>query len=165
MLSEPRIDDRPDQHYVAERTRVSIGDFASAIDRAYPRVFGWLQEHGIAPAGAPIIRYRVIDMARQLEVDIGVPVAELPAVDGELIADTLPAGRYASLVYSGHYDGLVDATRALLDWGRDQGLRWDQWTVDEGDAWAGRYESYRTDPRAELDPARWQTELAIKTKI
>jgi effector-binding domain-containing protein len=162
MLSEPRLDDRPDQHYVAERTRVSMQDFASAIDRAYPRVFTWLQEHDLAPAGAPIIRYRAIDMPTYLDVDIGVPVAELPAIDGGLTGDTLPAGRYASLVYTGHYDGLVDATGALLDWGREQGLQWDRWPVDDGEAWGGRYETYRTDPRAEPDPSRWETEVAIR---
>ncbi len=162
MLSEPRLDDRADQPYVAERVRVTMRDFASAIDRAYPRVFSWLREHDIAPAGAPIIRYRVIDMATALDVDIGVPVGELPAVDADLTADTLPAGRYASLVYTGHYDGLVDATRALLDWGREQGLRWDSWPDEQGDAWGGRYETYRTDPRAEPDPGRWETEIAIR---
>ena len=164
MLSEPRLDERPDLHYVAERTRVPMQEFAGAVDRAYPRVFTWLREHDIAPAGAPIIRYRVIDMATALDVDIGVPVAERTAVDAGLTADTLPAGRYASLIYTGHYEGLVDATSALLDWGSEQGLQWDRWTANQGDAWGGRYETYRTDPRAEPDPSRWETEIAMRLR-
>ena len=38
-------------------------------------VFGWLGTRGLAPAGAPFLKYNVIDMVRQLEVEAGVPVA------------------------------------------------------------------------------------------
>ena len=70
----------------------------------------------------PLIRYLVINMADKLEVELGVPVAtDVPTDDG-VSAGVLPPGRYASLVYSGDYSGLMSANKALLDWGAEQGL-------------------------------------------
>ena len=38
-------------------------------------VFAWLGGGGAAPAGAPFWKYNVIDMAREIEIEAGVPVA------------------------------------------------------------------------------------------
>jgi hypothetical protein len=38
-------------------------------------VYGWLASKGLKPIGAPLWRYRVIDMAAKLEIDVAVPVA------------------------------------------------------------------------------------------
>jgi hypothetical protein len=37
-----------------------------------------------------------------------------------------------------------------------------RWADPHGDAFGSRYESYLTDPGEEPDPARWQTEVAIR---
>jgi effector-binding domain-containing protein len=103
-------------------------------------------------------------MADKLEIDLGVPVAIDVAVDDGVSADLLPAGRYASLVYTGHYSGLMDANRVLLEWGATQGLQWDMWTTPRGDAFRARFESYLTDPRSEPDASKWQTEVAIRVR-
>ena len=52
-------------------------------------VFGWLGARGLAPAGPPFLRYDVIDIARQIEIDNGVPVAA--PVDGESNGEFWPA--------------------------------------------------------------------------
>jgi effector-binding domain-containing protein len=64
--------------------------------------------------GAPLWRYRVIDMAAKLEIDVAVPVAGAAIGDNRIIADILPAGRYATLIYTGPYEGLMQATADLL---------------------------------------------------
>jgi effector-binding domain-containing protein len=162
MITGPQLEDKPAQPYVAIRRQVTMQDFSSVIDQTFPEVFGWLEKPGLAPAGPPLIRYLVINMADKLEVELGVPVATAVSVDDGVSAGVLPSGRYASLVYTGHFSGLTSANKVLLDWGAEQGLVWDASTVANGDAFCARFESYRTDPRAEPDPSKWQTEVAIR---
>ncbi|GHO91194.1 hypothetical protein KSF_012420 [Reticulibacter mediterranei] len=53
---------------------------------------------------------------------------------------------------------------ALLNWGAEQRLVWDQWTTEKGDAFGARVESFLTDPADEPDQAKWETEVAIRIK-
>jgi effector-binding domain-containing protein len=124
-------------------------------------VYAWLRQHGIAPAGAPFIRYRVIDMSAQLDIELGVPVARAVSGDDRIRADELPAGRYATLIYADVRRG-IEANAALLEWGARQGLVWDSWTAENGEAFGARLESYLTDPQDEPDLAKWETEVAIR---
>jgi effector-binding domain-containing protein len=125
-------------------------------------VFGWLAGHGTPPAGAPLIRYLVINMATKLDVEIGVPVARIGPGNGRVSRGVLPAGRYATILYTGPYSGLMDANAALLAWIAAQGLVMDQATTAQGDAFGARVEFYLTDPRAEPDTSKWETEVAIR---
>jgi len=74
----------------------------------------------------------------------------------------LPAGRYATVTHVGHPDELLAVTAALLDWATEQGLAWDATETDRGERWGCRLEVFRTDPREEPDPSRWETELAFR---
>jgi len=113
--------------------------------------------------GAPLWRYRVIDMAAKLEIDVAVPVAGAAIGDNRIIADILPAGRYATLIYTGPYEGLMQATADLLAWAAKKGIVWDMRPAGlNGEAWRARVENYLTDPTKEPDPAKWETELAFK---
>jgi effector-binding domain-containing protein len=162
MISDERVEERGGVPYAAIRTTVSMDGFGDQLGPMWDEVFGWLGERGIAPAGAPIIRYRVIDMERQLAIDVGVPTAEPVDGDGRVVGDILPGGRYAVLLYRGHYDGLVNANAALQAWATERGLAIDQRTTADGDAFGGRIESYLTDPVESPDPATWETEVAYR---
>jgi effector-binding domain-containing protein len=162
VITDERVEDRGDQPYAAIRATVTMDGFGDLLGPSWGEVFGWLAERGIEPAGPPLIRYRVIDMERQLEIDIGVPTAAPVNGDGRVVGDTLPAGRYARLTYRGHYDGLVDANAALQDWTAKQGLEFDQRAGPGGDVFGARIESYLTDPEEEPDPASWETEVAYR---
>lgn len=129
---------------------------------AAAEVFGWLGARGIAPAGPPFLKYNVIDMARQLEIEAGVPVAALVDGDDTVFSAVLPKGRYATLIHAGHPAGLYDATARLLEWASEQGLAFDMSERDGSEQWAGRLEIYFTDPSQEPDMDRWETQLAFK---
>jgi effector-binding domain-containing protein len=101
-------------------------------------------------------------MMRQLEIDNGVPVAAPVDGDGDIIAGVLPAGRYATVMHVGHPSELIEATKALLDWGAEQGLTWDMSPSADGDRWGSRLEIYLTDPREEPDMSKWVTQLAFR---
>lgn len=74
MITEPKIEDRNDQHYVGIRTQVTMQELGVLLPPLWGEVYGWLANKGLKPGGAPLWRYRVIDMAAKLEIDVGVPV-------------------------------------------------------------------------------------------
>jgi effector-binding domain-containing protein len=161
MSAAPEIVTRAEQPYVAIRGRVSMAEIGAFAVRT-PEVFAWLGAHGLPPAGPPFMRYNVIDMTRDLEIDNGVPVAAPVEGDAEVIAGVLPAGRYATLTHVGHPSELMAATKALLDWAAAQGLTWDSSPSADGERWGSRLEIYLSDPREEPDMSKWVTQLAFR---
>jgi effector-binding domain-containing protein len=125
-------------------------------------VFDWLGARGLKPAGPPFFRYNVIDMARELEMETGVPIATAVDGDDDVVAGVLPAGRYATVTHTGHPSELVGVTGALLDWAAEQGLTWDMSPSEDGERWGARLEFYLTDPAEEPDMSTWQTQLAFR---
>jgi effector-binding domain-containing protein len=161
MSAAPEIVTRAEQPYVALRGHVSMAEIGAFAVRT-PEVYAWLGAHGVAPAGPPFLKFNVIDMMRQLEIDNGVPVAAPVDGDGPVIAGVIPAGRYATAMHVGHPSELVGATKALLDWAAGQGLTWDMSPDANGERWGGRVEIYLTDPREEPDMSKWVTQLAFR---
>ena len=161
MSATPEIVTRAEQPYVAIRARVTMSELPGLADRL-GEVFGWLGARGIAPAGAPFFRYDVIDMARQLEVEAGVPVEAATSGVGDVISGVLPGGRYATVTHVGHPSELQGVTKDLLDWAAGQGLTWDMSHGSDGDRWGSRLEFYLTDPRQEPDMSKWVTQLAFR---
>jgi effector-binding domain-containing protein len=159
--SDPRVVERPEQPYAGITGRVTMTTFNEIADRI-PEIFGRLAERGVAPAAAPFFRYHVIDMERELEVEVGVPVASPVADDGPVRAGVLPAGKYVTLTHVGHSDQLVEVTSKLLEWAADRDLAFDVEKTERGDRWGSRLEIWHTNPAEEPDPAKWRTELAFR---
>ena len=161
MSAAPEIVTRPEQPYVAIRGHVTMAEIGAFAVRT-PEVFAWLGTHGLPPAGPPFLKYNLIDMMRQLEIDNGVPVAAPVDGDGDMVSGVLPAGRYATLTYVGHPSELIGPTKALLDWAAAQGLTWDMSPDSDGERWSSRLEISLTDPRQEPDLSKWVTQLAFR---
>ena len=140
MPEIPEIQSRDEQPYVAIRTIVTMQSIVRAADRT-PDVYAWLAANGIAPAGPPFLKYNVIDMARDLELEAGVPVDGAVAGDGEVLSGTLPAGRFATVTHLGHPDELADTTGDLLAWAGQQGLRFDVSDGPVGERWGAELSS------------------------
>ena len=144
------------------RTQVSMEEMGSGlIPRLHGEVMAWLEKHGVAPDGPPFMRYHVINMLGKMDIELGWPVASALPGNGRVAAGAIPAGRYASLIYTGIMNGIA-GNKALLDWGAEQGLVWDTYASNQGDGFGARYESYLTDPADEPDMAKWETEVAIR---
>jgi len=86
MDSEPKIDQRIEQPYLGIRTTTPWQALPTVIPASIGEVFAFLERHHIPPRGAPFIRYHVVDMERELDVEIGVPIAEKTAGDGRGLA-------------------------------------------------------------------------------
>ena len=134
--------------------------FGEEVESGFSELFGWLEEHGVAPAGVPFIRFLVIDMESELEIELAVPVVEGVSGEGRFCADILPAGRYGTLLHVGPYDDLIASNAALQDWAEKQGIVWDSWDTDSGSAWRGRVERDLIEPSVEPDPSKWEVEVA-----
>src|SRR5262245_25087040 len=161
-ITQPKLEDRKEMPYMGSRTQVPLAETGSGlIPRLHGEVMAWLERHGVASAGAPFMRFHVINMPGKMDIELGWPVASALPGHGRVSAGVLPAGRYASLIYTGIANG-IPANKALLDWGAEQGLVWDTYASDQGDGFGARYESYLTDPADEPDMAKWETEVAIR---
>jgi effector-binding domain-containing protein len=159
-ISAPMVDDRAEQPYVGIRTQVRPSQFKKIIPQYLDELFAWLDQHRIARAGIPFMRYHVINMAGNMDVEIGVPVAAAVQGDGHIQPGVIPAGRYASVVYSGVTG--IKGNKALVEWAAKNGIKWDRWDDPNGDAFRARVEYFLTDPAEQPDRKKWETEVAIR---
>lgn len=161
MIGEPEIVERAEQLYVGVGTEVGLDGIGETAHTLLPELFGWLGARGLAPACAPFLKYNVIDKNCRMQIEWGIPVSDPVEGDGRISVDTLPAGRYATVLHRGHYGGLVEANAFLLDWVAQQGLKLDGVeTPDEG-RFRARLEIYVTNPAEEPNPENWDTVLAF----
>ncbi len=162
MLTQPAVIERSAQPYVAIKAQVTMQTLSTILPALHGCVFDWLRERRTSPIGPPFWKYNIVDMDRGLEVEVGVPVSA--RVDGadRILPGLLPAGRYAALRYTGHPQGLLDATAFLLEWAGQQHLTWDLSHGSDGERWGARLEIYETDPAAEPDMTKWTTQLAFR---
>jgi len=161
MHTEPKIETRTAVPYFGIRLKAPISEFSIVIPQTHDEVYDWLKEEGIEPAGAPFIRFHVIDMGAEMDIELGVPAVSSMEGNGRVKAGVLPAGEYATLTYTGVANG-VPASAALVKWAGENGVVWDRWDDPNGDAFASRVEFFLTDPADEPDMAKWQTEVGIK---
>jgi effector-binding domain-containing protein len=161
---EPQIAERPAQPYLAIWCHVTSG-VPAAVDPAFPELFGWLGRHGVEPAGPPFIRVHELDAAGEpLELEVAVPVAGDFPGDERVRHDTLPAGRYVTMVHVGPYRSeterdLGDARAALIDWMEQRGIVYSR-ASERGQALPCAVDHLRVSPGTESDYSKWETELA-----
>ena len=160
MAESPTIETRMDQPYAAIPISVRMEELGSVVPPLTGQVFDWLAAQGIVPAGPPFWRYLVVDMENTLELETGVPIATHLEGNGEIRTGLLPAGRYATVVHTGHPDTLLTATRDLLQWASARDLEWDA----DGNRWGCRLEEYLSDPAEVPDMNEWQTRLAFRLR-
>ena len=158
-IGKPKIDTRQKQVYMGIRAIAPFKGMSKVIDRISKDLNVWVDEHHVKPSGPPFLRFHVIDMRGFMDISFCVPVRKALPDDGDVKADAIPAGRYASLIYSG---GGISANRALIEWVRAKDMDFDRWDTEQGDNFRGRYETYLTDPRVEPRKSKWKIEVAIK---
>ncbi len=161
-ITSPRIVSLGAMPYVLEPHTVTLPDLAAATRQGLASVAGLVAARELVAAGAPFVRYRRIDMAGTLDIETGIPILQ---PDDRSMVDVrlglLPAGRYASLIHTGPYDGLLATNAALIRWGEDNAIRWAVRQTNVGQVFSCRLEMFHTGPDQTPDPASWVTEVAI----
>lgn len=158
-IGKPKIDTRPKQNYMGIRTITRFKGMSKRIGELSDQMNAWVEANKVKTSGPPFLRYHVIDMRGFMDIEFCFPVRKALPDDGDVKSGVLPAGKYASLIFSG---GGISGNRALIEWVRAQGLEFDRWDTEQGDNFRGRYETYLTDPTVEPRKSRWQIEVAIK---
>lgn len=163
MTTEPVIETRFDQPYMGTRAVMAMSDFDRMVPAMTAKVSQWLDAIGLCPSGKPFLRYHVIDMPGRMDVELGIPLDGAPSAEGEVQKDVLPAGRYAVLSSKGVKNG-VNANKKLIEWIASEGEQ--VWSHDagKGEVFEARYETLRSDPTAQPDKDKWETEVAIKLR-
>lgn len=162
IIPEPKVVERAAQPYVAIRQQVNI-PFGAVATKTMKQVRRAIKTQGIQGTGAAIFKYNIVVMPA-LEIEFGFETDKLETPSGDLIAGTLPAGRYAELEYVGPYSRLYKVNGALIDWSRAQGLEFDVDEKPDGDHFASRVEFYPNGPDDEPDRNKLITVVSIKLK-
>jgi effector-binding domain-containing protein len=152
-MSQPaQIVLRAAQPYAGIRVRVTMDGLSGAMDEAFPELFGWLAAQDVPAAGPPFIRYLVVDMAAELQIELAVPVSADISGAERIQPGVLPAGRYVTLRHTGPYDGLSASNAALQQWARRQGITFDTWDTPGGHGVARPRRALPHQPRGRARP-------------
>ena len=161
-LTLPRIVTHAAQPVLVRHAVLGMDALDSAGPAALDAVEAWMAGQGIAPTGPGFFRYDLINMAGQMGMAFGYPVAPGTMGDGDIRAETLPAGRYISVLHHGHPDELYDATIMLIEWSKVRHVDWDVEETPAGDRFAARLELFN---HAEGEPSDdWVTEIRIRLR-
>jgi effector-binding domain-containing protein len=158
---EPSVEYRPARPYLGLAGVVTL-ETIGTVERRIPELLAHLAAEGVAPAGPPFVRYRVIDMFRRLEIEAGVPVDVDVRVEGEMFGDVVPAGRYVTYTHRGGPETHIGVIGAIFAWAAERNLVWDVEPVDEGDAWGGRLAFTLSEASASPDGDDLVTEFAFR---
>ncbi len=150
-ISDINIKTLDPQPILAIRTKTD--DIGKALGQLLPEIAQHLGSKGIEHCGMPLsIWYDCTDGV--YDMDAAIPVLTPVDGKGQIRADQLPGGRAATVIYTGHYNGLPGAWSEFMQAMKNEGLE------GSGDPW----EIYLTDPEAEPNPKKWQTELVYPLK-
>lgn len=161
MLTLPRIVEREAQHYAAVSAEVHI-PFGEQIGPLMGEAAGYLAGTG-SDFGPAVFKYNVIDMPR-LEVELGFVTPSAVAGNARVRPGVLPAGRYVTTTYFGHYDNLESVTAVVIGWAKQKGIEWDSTPGPDGESFVSRVEIYPNGPDDEPDPEKWETQIFIKIR-
>jgi effector-binding domain-containing protein len=158
-VGKASIEYRNEKLYMGIRTQTPFEGMFGVADKLRKELYAWFKAQGVTPEGPAFLRFHVIDMAGEMDIEFGVQVAQALSGDTRVTAGVLPAGHYANLIFRG--SGL-QGNKALLGWVRDNGIRLDRWDDPKGDVFRCRCETYLTDPKIEPRKTKWDVDLAIK---
>ncbi len=135
------------QPVLVVRTRTAAQNLPAVLGQSYVQVLQRLAHLGEDPAGPPFVAYFNMD-ANDLDVQIGFPVRVVLDGEAPVQADEIPAGAYATTVYTGPYSAIEPAYTALTDFVIAQGRSVGQ----------AAYEFYLNDP-ANTAPEDLRTQI------
>jgi len=158
-VSEIKIDRRPEKPYLGIRVQTPFRGMFKIVDQLRKELAIWLKQKDLTSTGPFFLRYHVIDMEGEMDIEYGVLGVDSAPGDGRVTAGVIPAGRYASLIYTGSG---MNGNRTLIEWAKTNNIPWDRWDDPKGDAFRCRCETYLTDPKVEHRKTKWEIEVAIK---
>lgn len=149
------VEDREPQPVLSISATVAVARLAQAQGERISELSRFLRARGLAPVGAPFVRYHVFG-EMETDVELGVPVAAGASGQGRIEAGALPGGAAITTWHLGAHDRLGEAYERLNAWleasGREAaGPAWEvYWWIDVSEA---------PDSSSWPAPTDWRTEL------
>jgi effector-binding domain-containing protein len=144
--------ERQEEPVLFQRLRTSVDQLPAVMGRVYGSIMAGLEKARGFPAGPPYAAYYNMDR-QDLDVEIGIPVASPQDGFEDIRSGIIPAGPYASCMYTGPYDQIAPAYQVLAAWIETQGL----------EPTGAAYEFYLNDP-AGTPPSELQTQILFPLK-
>ncbi len=145
-----RTEQREEQNYAAIQKTVHMEEIPTVLPALIPKVLNWLEEKNIKPASAPFFNYVNMN-GETMDVEVGF-VVNKEIKGNELVkSGQFEAGKYAVATYFGPYYNLPKAHMELGKYAKENNIKTTTAT-----------EFYVTDPQAENDPQKWQTDIVAK---
>ncbi|MBC7297796.1 MAG: hypothetical protein H5T82_02770 [Demequina sp.] len=153
--------------YVAFRDRVPFKGLANHTAAMRTELTRWLQVHPVDATGPQFLRLHLIDLSDRATVSVAIPVASSEeaiaaaesAQDDRIVADVVPAGRYATMTHMNHG---VKANLTLTTWCAAQGFEIERLRDETGNTFVARLETLLTDPAREPRASRQHVRLDFK---
>ena len=115
------IKEQKEQPFLAIRVRTPVSDLPAKLGESYGAIMGYLGDLGRQPASMPFSAYYNQDM-QDLDVEIGIPTAEILPGSGNIYGAEIPAGKVAECVYTGPYSQMEPAYQQLAEFVAQQGV-------------------------------------------
>ena len=102
--------------------RAAWAELSAFISAALTEIFGTAGGQGVRFAGPAYGIYHSPDSTEaEVDLEIGLPVAEPIEPAGRVIATVIPGGLVAATVHAGRYEEVAPAYRALGEWVQEHG--------------------------------------------
>ena len=125
------------------------GEISAKLGELYPKLNSCIVENEIKMTGPPFARYHSWDPEGDTELEAGVPVDTEVECEGDIQFVELPACKVVTALHTGPYESLGPVYEAIQKYIDEKGLK------IIGAVW----EVYLTDPNAEPDPNKYQTQI------
>jgi effector-binding domain-containing protein len=134
------------------RATTPVQGLPQVLGQAYGAIAQCLGQMGEQPAGPPFVLYHNMDM-QALDIEAGFVVTRKLSNQGQVQAGQIPAGQFASVLYTGPYDQCGSAYEALTQFIQASGR----------EATGVSYEFYLNDPQ-QTPPHELQTLIMFPIK-
>jgi effector-binding domain-containing protein len=121
MKYDIELVDMPEQPAAVVAGEVDHTGISAFLGTAFQQTASALGRLGMAPAGPPFARYRVVDGG--FEVEAGFPAPRPIPANGSVRPIVLPGGSLARTIHRGPYAEVGAAYQALEQWVVDNGCR------------------------------------------
>jgi effector-binding domain-containing protein len=117
-----QVQEIPARPTLSVRRVAAVQDLPQVMGPAYGAIMAFAGAQGIPVEGPAYVIYYNMDMsALDMEIGFFAP-QELPTAEGNVRSGHFPAGRWATTLHIGPYDGVVYAYAALEQWMAAEGL-------------------------------------------
>jgi len=120
MMFKFELSEQKAQPVLSIRARTAVENLPKVIGKSYGKIMQYLAELGEQPADAPYTAYYNLDM-KDLDVEMGFPVAKPLPAKGEIGSGEIPQGKYVSCMYKGAYSQMEQPYNEMFKWIAENG--------------------------------------------